>query len=153
MPRRPIFFAINFSVAVLILLADLSSTFILVAKGSEAGTLVTGVLFAVPPLAIAIGELVLFLRGGATLQTSLGVVYQSLSLPACFLGLFFIVCTPGHSPVQPGTSAAIPWYVMGSALIAFAAYCYFCCRVRERPNVKVNPRGFAVGDQIDQEES
>jgi hypothetical protein len=126
-PVRTLFFVINFGAAVLwCVLCIVVIVQFSVGENSSPFALFGAICSVGPAIAVALAELILFLRGGRTLQRFLGCCCGLVGafMVFGFLSNVFEAIAEGDS-VGGGF-----WLVFGSVSVAIAGYGFWCCYYR-----------------------
>jgi hypothetical protein len=135
-PRRTIFFAVNFALSVSMVAICVGALAEVFGGGGSPGSLMGGVCFIWPAALCAIAEWALYFRKVRRLERPLGIFAGLVGA----LALFALVTTIVRGD-SPGMGA---WFGFGSICLALAAYGLWCAWLRIRRRTLPEQRGFPV---------
>jgi hypothetical protein len=128
-PIRTLFFVVNFGAAAAwCLLCVIVIVQIMFIESGSPFALLSAVCSIGPATAFALAEIVLFFRGGRTLQRFLGAICGLVGAFAVFGFLSNVV----EATTEGADVAVWFWVIFASIAMAIAAYGFLCCWYRTR---------------------
>ena len=136
MPWQSIFFAVNFSLAVLMLITGVGA----ILTGESHGSFCGGILLLAPAAIVAIAEWRLYVRRVTRLERPLGIFSGAVGA----LAIFGFISNAAEAIVQGNAPGLSFWLIFGGVCLIIGAYGLWCAWLRVRRRTFADAAGFDV---------